>query len=424
MTEPSKTDASLRAAPSPIETAPDATGAQAWGPLLMLTLCQGAALTHNVTFIAINGLVGLALAPSAWLATLPVSGYVLGAALSTGLVARHQRAYGRRRAFMFGQGVAVLAAAACAMAVVLGHFAMLVAATLVAGYANANASLYRFAAAELVQPAWKERAISWVLAGGIIGAVVGPNLATASREWIASAPFAGAYAALAVVALLAMAVMSRIPFPPMASGSAGQGGRPLREILKQPSFIVAIAGCALGYGVMNLLMAATPIAMAQCKHPFSAAALVLEWHVLAMFVPSFFTGSLIKRFGVWPIMVMGVVLNVVCIVVALMGVDLMNFLVALIALGIGWNFLYIGGTTLATQTYRPEEKTRAQAAIDFAVYATMTVTAFASGALVTTGGWESMNLGSLVPMALLVAALAWLRLGSHARGKVSTDPAA
>jgi MFS family permease len=174
----------------------------------------------------------------------------------------------------------------------------------------------------------------------------------------------------------------------------------------------------LGYGVMNLLMAATPIAMAQCQHPFADAALVLEWHVLGMFVPSFFTGSLIKRFGTWPIMAAGVALNIVCIVVALMGVDLMNFLVALIALGIGWNFLFIGGTTLATETYRPEEKTRAQAAIDFAVYSTMTVTAFSSGALVTTGGWASMNLGSLVPMGLLIVALGWLRLGSHSRATV------
>ncbi len=200
----------------------------------------------------------------------------------------------------------------------------------------------------------------------------------------------------------------------MPSGSA-PAGRPLREIARQPKFIVAVAACALGYGVMNLLMAATPIAMAQCQHPFSDAALVLEWHVLGMFVPSFFTGSLIKRFGTWPVMAAGVVLNLVCVAVALTGVDLMHFLVALIALGIGWNFLFIGGTTLATETYRPEEKTRAQAAIDFAVYSTMTVTAFSSGALVTTGGWASMNLGSLVPMALLIAALGWLRLSAHHR---------
>ncbi len=395
----------------------------AYSRLILLTLCQGFALTHNVTFIAINGLVGLSLAPTAWMATLPVSGYVLGAALSTGFVARHQRRFGRQRAFMLGNAVGFVAALICMWAVMQQSFWLLVAATLVAGYANANAALYRFAATEIVEPALKERAISWVLAGGIIGGVVGPNLASQAKGWIAAAPFAGAYAALAVVALLSMAVMSRIAFPPLPGGAGSTGaapaGRPMREIAAQPKFIVAVAACALGYGVMNLLMAATPIAMAQCQHPFSAAALVLEWHVLGMFVPSFFTGSLIKRFGTWPIMAVGVVLNLICIAVALMGVDLMHFLVALIALGIGWNFLFIGGTTLATETYRPEEKTRAQATIDFAVYATMTVTAFSSGALVTTGGWASMNLGSLVPMALLMAALAWLKLGSHTRKGVS-----
>ncbi len=388
--------------------------------LLLLSLCQGMALTHNVTFIAINGLVGLALAPTAWLATLPVTGYVLGAALSTGLVARHQRRLGRRRAFMLGTGVAFVASLLCVWAVTQRQFWWLVAATMVAGYANAHVGLYRFAATELVPPGLKERAISWVLAGGIVGAVAGPNLANTARPWIDGAPFAGAYAALAVVALIAMALMSRIHFPPLPESHGAHGGRPMKAIIRQPAFIVAVAACALGYGVMNLLMAATPIAMAQHDHNFGAAALVLEWHVLAMFVPSFFTGSLIKRFGTWPIMVTGVLLNIVCIVVALSGVDLMHFLIALMALGVGWNFLFIGGTTLATETYRPEEKTRAQAAIDFTVYATMTLTAFSSGALVTTGGWALMNWGSLLPMALLIAAMAWLKLGRHGRDKVAT----
>ena len=173
-------------------------------------------------------------------------------------------------------------------------------------------------------------------------------------------------------------------------------------------FVVAVAGCALGYGVMNLLMAATPIAMAQCAHPFSAAALVLEWHVLGMFVPSFFTGSLIKRFGALPVMTVGLVLNFACVAIALSGVELMHFLAALFVLGVGWNFLFIGGTTLATEAYRPEERTTAQAAVDFWVYTTMTLTSFGSGALVTTGGWTFMNVGSLLPLGLLAAALAWL----------------
>jgi MFS family permease len=187
-------------------------------------------------------------------------------------------------------------------------------------------------------------------------------------------------------------------------------GRPLREIMRQPVFIVAAAACALGYGVMNLLMAATPIAMSQCGLPFSSAALVLEWHVVGMYLPSFFTGNLIKRVGPLPVMVAGLALNVACVLVALAGVDLTHFMIALVTLGVGWNFLFIGGTTLATQAYRPEERTTAQAAVDFCVYATMTLTSFGSGALVTTGGWTAMNLGSLLPLALLGLALLWLAL--------------
>lgn len=375
--------------------------------LLLLTLCQGLFLTNNVTFIAINGLVGLSLAPTAWMATLPVTGYVAGGALCAGLVARHQRAWGRKRAFQAGLCVAMLSSALCAYAAVSHRFWLLVAATLLAGYYNANAGLYRFAATEIVAPAFKERAISWVLAGGILGAVAGPTLASAARDAL-PVPFAGAYAALVGIALLALLTISAIDFPPLPQPSAARPGRPLREIARQPVFIVAVLSCALAYGVMNLLMAATPIAMAQCRHPFASAALVLEWHVLGMFVPSFFTGSLIRRFGCLPVMGAGVALIAVCIAVALSGVELMQFVVALLTLGVGWNFLFIGGTTLFTQAYRPEEKTTAQAAMDTTIFSTMTLSSFSSGALVTTSGWTMLNLGSLVPVMVAALALCWL----------------
>jgi MFS family permease len=377
--------------------------------LLLLTVCQGFFLTNNVTFMAINGLVGLSLAPTSWMATLPLSAYVAGGAMCAGMVGRHQRRWGRKRAFQIGLLVAMVTSALSAYAAISHNFWLLVGATVVAGYYNANAALYRFAATELVAPSFKEKAISWVLAGGIFGAVVGPNLASATRDAF-PVEFAGAYAALVVVALLSLLTLSFIHFPPLPQPNAAHPGRPLREIARQPVFFIAVAASALGYGVMNLLMAATPIAMAQCSHPFNSTALVLEWHVLGMFVPSFFTGSLIKRHGCLPVMGTGVVLNAVCILVALSGVELMQFLVALFALGVGWNFLYIGGTTLFTQTYRPEEKTTAQAAMDTVVYTTMTLTSFSSGALITTQGWTWLNVGSLVPVALTGAALAWLAM--------------
>ncbi|MBL8328735.1 MAG: MFS transporter [Rubrivivax sp.] len=378
--------------------------------LLLLSLCQGLFLTNNVTFIAINGLVGLALAPYGWMATLPVMGYVVGGALSAPLVARLQRLHGRKRCFQMGLLVAMFSCALCAYAISTKQFWLLVAATVIAGFYNANAGLYRFAGPELVAPEHKEKAISLVLAGGILGAFAGPNLASATREWLA-VPFAGAYLALIGVAALALVAVSLIGFAPHQAPAPGaSSGRPMGVIARQPAFIVAVMGGAIGYGVMNLLMAATPIAMQQCKHPFDSAALVLEWHVLGMFVPSFFTGHLIKRFGAVAVMSAGALLNIACVLVALSGVDLMQFLVALLVLGVGWNFLFTGATTLLTSTYAPEEKNKAQGAMDTVVFATMAGTSFASGALVTTQGWTWLNLGSLLPIGLVCGALVWLAL--------------
>ena len=377
--------------------------------LILLSLAQGMFLTNNVTFIAINGLVGLSLAPLGWMATLPVMGYVVGGALSTGLVAKTQQRFGRKGSFLLGLLVALVSAGLGAWAVMIQSFWLVVTATVVAGYYSANAQLYRFAAAELCTPEFREKAVSLVMAGGLIGAVIGPNLAMRTKD-ILPMPFAGAYVALGLIALVSMALMSFIQFPPApAAQHTDQPGRPLREIMVQPVFAVAALSAALGYGVMNLLMAATPLAMQVCGLPFENTAWVLEWHVIGMFAPGFFTGHLIKRFGVLNVMGVGVLLNLGCIAVALMGNDLNYFLAALFLLGVGWNFLFTGSTTLSMQAYTPQEKNRAQAAINFCVFATMAVTSFASGALVTTQGWAWLNWGSLLPVLLTGAGLVWLR---------------
>ncbi|MBS3996271.1 MAG: MFS transporter [Hydrogenophaga sp.] len=376
--------------------------------LWLLAAAQGLFLTNNVVFIAINGLVGLSMAPLGWMATLPVMGYVVGGALSTPLVARTQSALGRKASFQIGLLVAFASALLCFWAAVDKNFWLLVSATVVAGYYSANGQLYRFAAAELAAPDFREKAVSLVLAGGLAGAVLGPNLASRTRN-LFEVPFAGAYLALAAVALLSMLVMALLRFPPLPPKQANAAkGRPLSVIMRQPVFIVAAAGAALGYGVMNLLMAATPLAMQVCGFAFDDAAMVLQWHVVGMFAPGFFTGHLIKRFGTLTIMGVGVALNLACIAIALSGVELHQFLIALFLLGVGWNFLFTGSTTLSLQAYRPEEKDRAQGAINFFVFATMALTSFASGALVTTQGWQWLNVGSLLPVALTGAALAWL----------------
>ena len=377
--------------------------------LWLLALCQGLFLTNNVVFIAINGLVGLQLAPYGWMATLPVMGYVVGGALSTGLVARTQRRWGRRVSFQIGLAVAVGSALLCAWAAFAHQFWLLCAATVVAGYYSANGQLYRFAAAELAPPAFREKAVSLVLAGGLLGAVAGPNLANHTRNLLA-APFAGAYMALVLVGLLSMLLMAFVRFPAVVqvAGGAASQGRPLGALLREPAFFVATLGAALGYGVMNLLMAATPLAMQVCGYDFADAAFVLEWHVIGMFAPGFFTVDRVKRFGAVAVLGVGVLLNAACVAVALAGVEIAHFTVALTLLGVGWNFLFTGSTTLAMQAYRPEEKDRAQAAINFCVFATMALTSFASGALVTTQGWTLLNWGSLLPIGLTGAGLAWL----------------
>ena len=366
-------------------------------------------MTNNVTFMAVNGLVGLNLAPFGWMATLPLMAYVVGGAISTALVTRTQSRYGRKVSFQLGLGVAVLSALLCCYAAYSKNFWLLVAATVVAGYYNANAQLYRFAAAELAAPKYKEKAISLVMAGGLLGAVLGPNLASKTRS-LTEVPFAGAYLALAVVALLAMALLAYVTFPPAPAKTALNGGRPLGEIMRQPVFIVAAAAGALGYGVMNLLMAATPIAMQICSLPFSSVAWVLEWHVIGMFAPGFFTGHLIKRYGTLPIMAIGLVLNIACVIIALSGVEFKQFLVALFLLGLGWNFLFTGATTLALTAYRPEEKDKAQGALNFCVFAVLALSSLASGVLVTTHGWTLLNMGSLLPLGMTGLLLLWLAL--------------
>jgi MFS family permease len=377
--------------------------------LWLLAVLQGLFLTNNVTFIAINGLVGLQLAPYGWMATLPVMGYVVGSAMCTGLVARSQARLGRQRAFQAGLAVAMGSALLCAFAASTRQFWLLCAGTVVAGYYSANASLYRFASAELAAPAMREKAVSLVMAGGLIGAVVGPRLAAGTRNWTQT-PFTGAYLALAGVAALAMLIMAFLRFPPVAAKSTIQGGRSVGELLREPTFLIAAMAGALGYGVMNLLMAATPLAMQQCGLPFSDAAFVLQWHVIGMFAPGFFTGHLIRRFGALPVMGVGVALNLGCIAIALSGVELQQFGIALFMLGLGWNFLFTGSTTLSLTTYAPEEKDRAQAVLNFLIFATLACTSFASGVLVTTQGWTWLNLGSLLPVAAVGAGLVWLAL--------------
>ncbi|NPC58551.1 MFS transporter [Caenimonas soli] len=375
--------------------------------LWILAVLQGLFLTNNITFIAINGLVGLALAPYGWMATLPVMGYVVGGALFTVPVAWTQRCFGRRTGFALGLAVALGSALMCAYAAHTRNFWLLCIATVLAGYYSANGQLYRFASADLSAPTSREKAVSLVMAGGLIGAVLGPNLAVRTRD-LSAMPYVGAYIALAAVAAVAMFLLGAMRFPPVPGRGNVSGGRPISQIMRQPVFVVAAGAGALSYGVMNLLMAATPLAMQQCGLPFSDAAFALQWHVVGMFAPGFFTGHLIKRFGALTVMSGGVGLTLLCIAIALSGVQLHQFTSALFLLGVGWNFLFTGSTTLSLETYTPEEKDRAQAVMNILLFTVMALSSFSSGVLVTTQGWSLLNLGSLAPLGLIAIGLMWV----------------
>jgi MFS family permease len=376
--------------------------------VLLLVACQALLFTNSVSMIAVNGLAGLVLAPNAAMATVPVTAYVIGSAIASAPIARMMKHYGRRIGFSVGTLFGMLGVVVAAVGVSHKMFYVLCIGTMLVGVYNACGQLYRFAAAEVAPPRWKERAISWVLAGGVIGGVAGPNLVKYSIDWL-PVTFAGTYASLVGFAVLSLIVIQFVHFPPQTLAEKEGGGRPLREIMRQPVFIVAAMSAVIAYGVMNLLMTATPIAMTKISHhPFSDAALVLEWHVIGMFAPSFFTGHLIKRFGVLSIMLTGAVLMFACVGVALAGVDVMHFLMALFTLGVGWNFLFVGATTLLTETYRPEEKNKVQGANDFLIFVTMAISSFTSGALVATHGWELLNYGSLPFLLLVAVAIFWL----------------
>ncbi|MDH4150179.1 MAG: MFS transporter [Betaproteobacteria bacterium] len=382
----------------------------------LLCATQALLFTNNTILIAINGLAGFALAADKSLATLPVTSYVIGAALTTLPVSHLMRRVGRVNGFMIGTLIGILGALICGFAVYSGDFWMLCMGTLIMGIYNASGQYYRFAAADVASTDFKSKAISLVMAGGLVGGVLGPQTSKFTKDLL-PAEFLGSYLALIGFCVVALALQRMMDIPRLTAAEQKDHGRPLREIARQPAFLVAVLSGMVGYGVMNLLMTATPLAMKACEHPFSDAAFVIQWHVVAMFAPSFFTGALIKRFGVRTILFTGVLLSLACVVMALSGVEVMHFTVALILIGVGWNFMYLGGTTLLTETHAPSEKAKVQGANDMAIFITMAISSASSGWLFSARGWEVMNYGA-VPF-LVLTGLAILFFGRNAKPAVA-----
>jgi MFS family permease len=380
----------------------------------VLAACQAMLFTNNSTLIAINGLAGLALAPYAALATLPVTFWVLGGAIATMPASLHMKRVGRQRGLTAGTLWGVVGALVCAGAIWLQSFWLLCFGALVFGAYNAYGQYYRFAAADVASADFRATAISLVLAGGLVGGIIGPSASRFTVELVGP-KFMGAYLALIGFAVITMVLLRFIRIPNPTPSERGASGRSLAAIAAQPKFVVAVLSGAIGYGVMNFLMTSTPIAMGVGGHPYSAATLVISWHVVAMFAPSFFTGGLIRRFGVLSVMFVGALLNFLAIGIALSGPSVAHFWWSLVLLGVGWNFLYIGGTTLLTETYRPEERAKAQGANDQAVFIMMAISSFTSGMTVTAAGWERVNLFALPMVAVVAVAILWFALHERAR---------
>jgi len=379
--------------------------------ITLLVLCQALLYVNNVTLIAVNGLAGLSLAPSPLWATLPITTYIIGSALTTVPASLAMGRWGRRAGFMFGAAMGCIGTAIAAAGVLIGSFVLLCAGTFVVGLYNAFAQYLRFAAADVADayaPSLKERAISWVLAGGIAGGIVGPQMSKLTRELL-PVTFAGTYVALAMVAVVTLVVAGLLRIPHKADRAHGPA-RPLAQIARQPAFIVAVLAGAISYGAMNLLMTATPLAMQVCGFGYPQAADVIMWHVIAMFAPGFFTGALIRRFGLLQVMLAGCALMFATVVIAHAGLSYWHFWFALFALGIGWNFMFTGATALLTRTYTGAEKSKVQGVNDLAVFLTMITSSAASGALLSATGWTDLNLWSLPPMIVTTAAIAWLLL--------------
>lgn len=384
--------------------------------VVLLSLCQALLTTGNILLVAVTGLIGRDLAPSASLTTLPVAFQFVGLMLATIPASLIMRRIGRRNGFYLGNSVGIVGALVSVVALSNSQFSLFCMGTFLLGIGIGFGTLYRFAAVEACKPGEEGKAISLVMAGGVLAAVLGPNLAIYSRQWFGEQSFTGAFAALLLLYIIALVLLSRIRMNTSAGPELVGEARPLREILLQPGFISAVVAGMVSYTVMVLLMTATPLAMQRCGFSFASAATVIEWHVLGMFAPAFVTGQLISRFGVRAIMQFGGLLFLGCIALNLHGTSEWHFRAALLLLGVGWNFMFIGATQLVTRTYSPAEKAKTQAANEFLIFSMVTLASLGAGWMESTLGWATTNM-LMLPLVLW----AMLVVGWFARASVSVS---
>jgi MFS family permease len=376
------------------------------GNVLRLAVVQALAGANATVVYATGAIVGNMLAPDKALATLPISIFVVGMAACTlpaGVIAQH---HGRRAAFLTGTGCGVLVGLLAALAMVLGSFWLFCLATFFGGAYAAVVLSFRFAAADCAPPERRPRALSAVMAGGVFAGVIGPQLVTYTMNLWLPYMFAATFLAQAAVAAMSAVILLGVRLPRPTAMAAAARGRPLGAITRQPRFVTAVVCGVVSYLLMNFLMTAAPLAMHMCGLPQEASNLGLQWHVIAMYGPSFFTGRLITRFGASGVVTAGLVLIAASAAVGLTGVDVAHFWLTLVLLGLGWNFGFVGASAMVLECHRPEEKARVQSFNDFVVFGTMAFGSFLSGGLLTSYGWNTVLWLSFAPLVVAIMALA------------------
>jgi predicted MFS family arabinose efflux permease len=380
----------------------------------VLAIAQALAGGNNTVVAATASIIGSVLAPDKGMATLPVSMMVLGIWFGTLPIGYLARSVGRRFALQTGSVVGTLAGLVSCTAVLQGSFLLLLAGAFGCGFYAAAHNSYRFAATDSASDEFKPRAISFVLGGGVLAALIGPSVVIATKDLWQPYLFAATFVAQSALAALAGVVLTQFKSPTTAPRTLNGNERSLGMIVRNPLFIVAAVCGVASFALMNLIMTSAPLAMVDCGHSVAEAALGIQWHVLGMYAPSFITGSLILRYGVFRVMGAGLSLIFACAIIGIAGVTLTHFWVALTLLGVGWNFAFIAATTLVTQCHRPEERNKVQAFNDFLIFGTMAVGSFASGKVLATFGWMALNLLLFPPVLAVGALVAWIALRKRA----------
>lgn len=378
--------------------------------VMLLSVCQALGSTSVTILVTISALVGYTLATQKAFATLPITMMQLATMMATIPASLLMKRWGRQKGFMVGSCLAILGAAIGVQGILSEQFWLFCCASFCVGAFNSFAWYYRFAAADVAHGAWKAQAISLVVSGGVIAAIAGPRLANWTKDWFQPDLFAGALIIIAVLQCAVLVVLQFVQIPPIQLDEVQGEERSLSVLAQQPTFITAILGSAIGYGIMVLVMTATPLAMDALEYPFAATASVIQWHVLGMFAPSFITGFLITRFGVLNIILAGVGMNLLCCAINLSGNSVTHFTLALLLLGVGWNFMFVGSTTLFTEAYAPVEKAKSQATHDFCMFAFVATCSLMSGQLLYHFNWQVVNQVSLVPIAIALIGFVGLRL--------------